>query len=194
MRERGFTLMEMIAVLVVIGLLLAFSPMALDFLVAEKELESEVARFATMIDLTRSQAILDRAPYAIHVDTEKARWAVQIPVEVEQQTRDPDAVPKKVLVLDENVDERELEWHDLPRDFALEFWEGRIQHSGSYSIRYSPDGTVPPHAIVIESKKVSSLDEDDRIRTLRVNFPGLVSFAVGRAVEDFKLTEAELGR
>ena len=66
--------------------------------------------------------------------------------------------------------------------------------SSSTPIASAIIGTVPPHAVVIESKKISSLDEEDRIRTLKVNFPGLVAYNMGRVVEDFKLSEAELGR
>ena len=39
MRERGFTLMEMVAVLFLVGVLLAISPLALDSLIPERELE-----------------------------------------------------------------------------------------------------------------------------------------------------------
>jgi len=192
--EGGFTLIEMIAVLVVIGLLLAFSPLALDFLVAEKELESEVSRLATTVDFVKSQTLLDQAPYAIHVDTEKHRWAVQVPREEEQENTDPDQEPVTVLVLDEEIDEEDLDWHQLPDGLSLEFYEGRQPFKGRYAITYAPDGTVPPHTLVVESNKVSSLREEDRIRTIKVSFSGLVSLAVGRDIGDFKLTEAELGR
>ena len=192
--EGGFTLLELVAVLVVIGLLLAFSPLALDYLVSEKELESEVSRLATMVDFVKSQTLLDQAPYAIHVDTEKYRWAVQVPQEEEQETNDPDAEPVTVLVLEEEIGEEDLDWHQLPDGLTLEFYEGKQPLKGRYAITYSPDGTVPPHTLVIESNKVSSLREEDRIRTLKISFSGLVSLAVGRDIGDFKLTEAELGR
>jgi len=193
--ERGFTLIELVAVLVIVGLLLAFSPLMLDFLVAEKQLEGEVSRLATMIDFVKSQAVLDQCAYAIHVDTEKNRWAVQIPHEEEQESRtDPDKEPVKVLVLDEDVPPEDLDWHDLPSGIALEFYEGRQPFSGRYAITFSPDGTVPAHTLVLESNRVSSLDEAERARTIRVNFTGVVSLAAGRALGEYKLTEAEIGR
>jgi prepilin-type N-terminal cleavage/methylation domain-containing protein len=190
----GFTLIELVAVLVLVGLLIAFSPLALDFLVAEKQLEGEVSRLATTIDFVKSQAVIDQCAYAVHVDTEKHRWAVQIPREEEQETTEPDEEPVKVLVLDEDVPDEELDWHQLPDGLSLEFYEGRQPLKGIYAITYSPDGTVPAHSLVVESNRVSSLDEADRVRTLRVSFSGLVSLGTGRALGDFKLTEAELGR
>jgi prepilin-type N-terminal cleavage/methylation domain-containing protein len=192
--DRGFTLIELVAVLVLVGLLIVFSPLALDFLVAEKELEGEVSRLATTVDFVKSQAVLDQCAYAIHVDTEKHRWAVQVPREEEQESTDPDVEPVKILVLDEDVPDEELEWHQLPSGISLEFYEGRQPLKGIYAITYSPDGTVPAHTLVFDSNRVSSLDEQDRIRTVRVSFSGLVSLGSGRALGDFKLTEAELGR
>jgi len=190
----GFTLIEMVAVLVIVGLLLVFSPLVLDFFIAEKQLESEVSRLATTIDLVKTQALLDQAPYAMHYDTDKHRWAAQIPEEREQESYDPDKEPVKVLVLDEDIDFETLDWHDLPPDFTLEFYEGKKKLEGRFAVTFNPDGTVAPHTLVVESNKVASLDEQDRVRTIKVSFSGLVSFATGRELDDFKLTEAELGR
>jgi prepilin-type N-terminal cleavage/methylation domain-containing protein len=193
-RAAGFTLIELIAVLVMIGLLLAFSPLVLDFLVAEKELDSEVTRLATLVDLVKTQAVLDQAEYAMHYDTENHRYAVQLPDEVEQESNDPDAEPVTVLVLDDDVADEELDWHRLPEGISLEFYEGRRQLKGTFAVTFYPTGTVPFHTLVMESNRISSLDEEDRTRTIKVTFTGLVSFARGRVVEDFKLTEAEIGR
>jgi prepilin-type N-terminal cleavage/methylation domain-containing protein len=193
-RTAGFTLIELIVVLVVIGLLLAFSPLALDFLIAEKELDSEVTRLATLVDLIKTQAVLDQAKYAMHYDTENHRYAIQPPDEVTQETNDPDAEPVTVLVLDEEADLEQLDWHQLPDGITLEFFEGRKQLRGSFAVTFSPTGTVPFHTLVMESNRISSLEEEDRTRTVKVSFTGLVSFARGRVVEEFKLTEAELGR
>lgn len=193
-RARGFTLIELVAVLVLVGLLLAFSPLAFDFLLAEKELETEVSRLATTIDFVKSQAILDQCAYAIHVNTEDMSWAVQMPREEEEDSPDPDKEPVKVLVFDEDLPPEELDWHRLPDGISLEFYEGRQPLKGRYAITYAADGTVPAHTLVLESNRVSSLDEADRIRTIRVSFIGLVSLGPGRALGEYKLTEAELGR
>ncbi|HEX5135827.1 MAG TPA: GspH/FimT family pseudopilin [Planctomycetota bacterium] len=192
--EAGFTLIELVAVCVLIGLLLAFAPHAFGFLLAEKELESEVSRLATTIDFVKSQAVLDQCAYAIHLDTETSSWAVQLPREEEQESPEPGKEPVKVLVLDEDLPPEELDWHKLPRGISLEFYEGRQPFQGRYEVTYGPDGSVPAHTLVLESNRVSSLDEADRVRTIRVSFTGLVSISPGRAVGDFKLTEAELGR
>lgn len=191
----GFTLIELVAVLALLGVLLAASPMALDALVPERELEKEMSRLGTTIELLHQQAILDRAPYAIHYDTERHRWAVQTPEEiVEESTREGEP-PRTLLALDEDVDLEQLDWRKLPSGFKLQLYEGaRRISSGSYAVTFRPGGTVDPHTLLLESDAISSLDDDDRTRTIKVNFPGFVSFARGRVIDDFKKTESELGR
>jgi hypothetical protein len=130
----------------------------------------------------------------MHYDTENHRYAAQPPDEVEQETDDPDAEPVTVLVLDEDVSEEELDWHQLPDGISLEFYEGRRQLKGTFAVTFYPTGTVPFHTLVMESNRISSLEEEDRTRTLKVTFTGLVSFARGRVIDEFKLTEAEIGR
>lgn len=193
--QRGFTLIELTAVMVVVALLVVFAPMALDSLVAERELESEVSRLGTTFEMVHTQAILDQARYAMHYDMDENRWAYQLPDEVSNDAAgagEGDA-PVSVYILDEDVDLAELDWHQLPAGLKLQLFEGKTRLNGSYRVIVDPNGTVPPHTIVIESDNVSSLVEEERARTIKINFPGLVTFATGRLVEDFKKTESELG-
>jgi hypothetical protein len=129
----------------------------------------------------------------MHIDTQNHRWAVQVPEEVVQDTNAVDEEPKKILVLDLELDPEELDWHRLPDGITLEYYEGsqRIDR-GRYRILVNPTGTIDPHSIVFESNNVESLDERDRTRTVKVNFPGFVSFAVGKEIEEFKKSDAEL--
>jgi len=194
-RQAGFTLIEMIAVMVLVGALLVFSPMGIQFLVPEKELEAEVSRLAATVAMLHSEAILQQAEFAIHYDTDDNQWSVQIPEEIERANPDPDGEPLKALVLDKDPDYDDFDWHVLPEGITFDLYEGsRRIRSGTFMVTFSPRGTVPPHTLVLESNKIASLNEDDRTRTLKVNFPGFVSYASGRVIDDFKKTEAELGR
>jgi len=193
---RGFTLIELMAVLVLIGLLLAFAPMSLDWLVAERELESEASRLGNTVEFAHQQALLDQAPYAMHYDLDENMWALQAPVEVQIDTRGKDnPEPRTILRLESDIDYAELDWHRLPRSFHMRLFEGSTEfRQGRYRIEIDTNGTVPSHAIVLESERIGSLVDDDRMRTVKVNFPGFVSYSVGAAVEDFKKTDAEIGR
>ena len=194
LRGRGFTLIELIAVVVLVGLLLAISPAGLQALIPERELEAEVGRLRTVLDALLAQAILDQTSYAMHYDTENAKWAMQIPEEVSRENPDGSEEPVTVLMLDPEPDFEALDWHLLPDGITFDLYEGARKIEGRYMITFDPRGTVPPHAVVFESNRIASLDENDRTRTLKVNFSGLVSYAGGRVVEDFKKTESELGR
>ena len=194
-RPAGFTLIELVVVLVLIGLLLTLSPLALDAVVAERELEKEASRYGTYVELLSHQAMLNRTNYAIHIDTEKHRWAVQTPEEMFEEGGDADSEPRRILALDLETEIEDLEWHQLPDEMSLQYYEGtRKIDEGRYRIILTPTGTIDPHTVIFESNRVSSLDERDRMRTVKVNFPGFVSYAMGRDVEDFKKSDAELGR
>ncbi|MHC4939948.1 MAG: prepilin-type N-terminal cleavage/methylation domain-containing protein [Planctomycetota bacterium] len=191
--RRAFTLIELVVVLVLIGLLVAFSPLALDSLVAERELEKEASRYGTTIELLSREAVLHRTAHAIHIDTEKHSYAVQVPEEILQDSEEEDGEPKKILILDLDLDPGDLDWHPMPDGITIEYYEGsrRIER-GRYRILINPTGTIDPHSLIFESNSVESLDERDRTRTVKVNFPGFVSFAVGKEIEEFKKSEAEL--
>lgn len=198
---RGFTLLELVAVLVVVGLFLVFLPMGLDSLVPERELDREAGELGGTIETVMTQAILDRADFAMHYDTEKHRWAVQVPVEVAGTERpgagsgEEEREPVRVWKLEENLSPEELSWHDLPRGVELKFFEGsRRIATGRVRVLFSWRGTVDPHILVLESKNVSSLDEDERARTVKVNFLGFPTYATGVRAEDMRKTDAELGR
>ena len=193
MRQRAFTLIELVVVLVLVGLLVAFTPLALDSLVAERELEREASRYGALVELLSRESVLHRTPHAIHIDTEKNRYAVQVPEEIFRDVAGDEDEQTKVLFLDLDLDPAELDWHPMPEGVTLQYYEGsrRIER-GRYRIITNPTGTIDPHSIIFESNNVSSLDERDRMRTVKVNFPGFVSFAVGKEIEDFKKSEAEL--
>ncbi len=193
-RAAGFTLVELIAVLVLISLLIVFSPLALNMLVAERELEAEVSRLGNVIELVHMQAILDGVRYAMHYDTDDHRYAIQTPVRRMAESTDPDAQATEILFFDTDLDPDELDWHQLPRFMHLRMYEGRSRLRGRYRVVFDPRGTVDPHTLIIDSDRISSLDDDDRARTIKVNFPGFVGYAAGERIEEFKKTEAELGR
>ena len=192
--DRGFTLIELVAVLVVVGALLVFSPVGLQALIPERELEAEVGRLRTTLDIIMSQTILDQAAYAMHYDTEHHRWAMQIPEEVTQPNPDGSEEPVKALQLDPDPDFEQLDWHQLPDGIEMQLFEGKNQIRGRFMVTFDPRGTVPPHSVIFESNRIASLDQDERTRTLKVSFSGLVSYSGGRVIENFKLTESELGR
>lgn len=72
--RRGFTLVEMLVVLVVIGLLVSLTPMALDRLVPGRRLEAAARELADTFRTARSLAIRDDRSRFVLIDV-RARTA-----------------------------------------------------------------------------------------------------------------------
>ncbi len=187
----GFTLLELIAVIVIVGLLAAFAPLILDSVVVERELEAEVARLGDTIEILLRQAVLDGVPYAIHYDTQGDRYAMQVPIEVVYDDPTGNTDSATTLVLEEDPD---LEWRALADGIDLQLYEGTKKiDDGRFRVELSPRGTVDPHALVLIHNDIKALHDEDRARTLKVNFAGIISYLPGIRTEDFKKSEAEMG-
>ena len=187
----GFTLLELIAVIVIVGLLAAFAPLILDSVVVERELEAEVARLGDTIEILLRQAVLDGVPYAIHYDTQGDRYAMQLPIEVVYDDPTGNTDSATTLVLEEDPD---LEWRALADGIDLQLYEGTKKiDDGRFRVELSPRGTVDPHALVLIHNDIKALRDEDRARTLKVNFAGIISYLPGIRTEDFKKSEAEMG-
>jgi len=187
----GFTLLELIAVIIIVGLLAAFAPLILDSVVVERQLEAEVARLGDTIEILLRQAVLDGVPYAIHYDTQGNRYAMQLPIEVVYDDPTGNTDSATTLVLEEDPD---LEWRSLPDGIDLQLYEGTKKiDDGRFRVELSPRGTVDPHALVLIHNDIKALHDEDRARTLKVNFTGIISYLPGIRTEDFKKSEAEMG-
>ena len=188
----GFTLLELIAVIVLVGLLAAFAPLVLDSVVVERELEAEIARLGDTIEILLRQAVLDGVPYAIHYDTQGDRYAMQVPIEVvyDDPTGNTESATTLVLEADPDV----LDWRALPDGIDLQLYEGTKKiDDGRFRVELSPRGTVDPHALVLIHNDIKALHDEDRARTLKVNFAGIISYLPGIRTEEFKKSEAEMG-
>jgi len=70
---RGFTLLELLVVLVIAGLLLGL--VAFNAMPSERQaLQTEVQRIALLLQLARDEAIVRNRPIAIEIDTDRYRF------------------------------------------------------------------------------------------------------------------------
>jgi general secretion pathway protein H len=121
----GFTLIEIIVVLVVAGLLLALVPPRLSGALAAVEIRSAARELASALRYARSRAVSRHTEVLLTVDTERRRYRVG-----------------------------GQRWRRLPEDMQLTLTTARSERRsrGIGSIRFYPDGTGTGGQIALASR------------------------------------------
>ena len=114
-KPNGFTLAELLVVLIVIGLLFALAPMAMNRAMPSLELRTTTRELAAALRNTRGAAIRDNRETTLTLDVE-ANW----------------------YRLDGRKDEREI-----PSDIELKLLTATVELEGEGAgrVRFFPDGT-----------------------------------------------------
>ncbi len=120
----GFTLIEIIIVLVVAGLLLALVPPRLSGVLASAEVRSAARELASALRYARSRAVTAHAEVLLTVDTERRRYRLS-----------------------------GSRWRSLPDDLQLTLTTARSERRSRSigSIRFYPDGTATGGQIKLSS-------------------------------------------
>jgi type II secretion system protein H len=149
MRARGFTLIELMVVIAVIGLAGQLVFMNLGALVPSTVLTSEATRLMGDIEFIRSEARLQGKQYKIEIDLELDRWRLVLP-------------PEERLVSEQTIEEDfPLEWKYL--DDAIEF-SGHVvvgnatQRSGRAAVLIDENGFTADQSIFLRLKHEESHD------------------------------------
>lgn len=74
--QRGFTLLELLVVVVIIAILLATALLSTSFTSMERNLEEEARRFAALVSYAREEAILQTRDLGIQVEEGQYRFMV----------------------------------------------------------------------------------------------------------------------
>lgn len=127
MRGGGFTLLELVLVLLVAALMLAMAVPALRPFVAGREAEQAAGELVAMARLARSLAISEAREYRMHVDAEYGElWLSHAEMEAGERLEMPRARPVV-----------------LPEDVWLT-WLADAQTAGRGYVRFMPDGRCDP--------------------------------------------------
>jgi prepilin-type N-terminal cleavage/methylation domain-containing protein len=185
---RGFTLIEVMAVMALLGILLLFIPPNLDSFGDRSRLESAANSVSSLLTAAREIAIIDGhetlVQYELAGDTKDREKTGRMRLVVSARKRDtphglePEGTRRSWLEEDPEEPEEEwleTEWRTLPKGVQL---KGYSEESGQWvrsnpgsapiEISFLADGTVrPAHAVRLVSLDVGS--EDHRTMTVRVN-------------------------
>ena len=196
---RGFTLIELMVVCVLVGTILLLVPPSLDGYGARGRLEQGASLLAESIVHARDRAITDGHTTMLEYDLEKDRFRLHVSSRLRENEIDVEDGREEQRFEEPDPEEEwaVLDWYALPNDVDLvgyseakDSWE-----SGGTStilVTFSPEGIVRPgHALRVESR---TLPKRSRTMTVRVNaltslsevVPGEAEMPEKREPHDFR--------
>ena len=120
---RGFTLMEILVVMVIAGLMIALVPPLFSGAVSGTKLKGSVRDLAVVLRETRSQAIITNSEQIVRLDLETPRYRVG--------SAEPRAFPEDVAI-------------------AVELVSGaRVAETAQHVLRFFPDGSSSGELITL---------------------------------------------
>lgn len=141
--SRGFTFIELMVVVAIMGLLLGFVVLRLDDMVPSSRLSAAARQVASHVGMARGEAVAAGKVHAIAYDLTRQQYAVLTPP-------DPEEVEAGRYKADELLP---LEWETLPSGVTLVDVDlgDRALSSGLLTLRFTPLGTATPHAVHLKN-------------------------------------------
>jgi len=165
--EAGFTLVEMLAVIVIMGLIATMVTVNWHAMLPKAELNSAVRTLAAAIQSAHSEAISRNAVYRIEYDLDKHRYRINTPFKQGggMAARDEDRFS--------------LPWTALPQSvhFSHLQIDGVDYTNGMAFVRFDPLGAASEHVIMLVQKPY------DNYYTIEVQaLTGLIDYHEGQFV------------
>lgn len=132
-RNAGFTLIEITAVVIIIGMVASIAIVRLDGMLPSTRTESAARQLLAQLDFARTQSIAKAQEYDVVFDFDEQRYAIRIPFDEDGK-----------IVRDR--EERDLlSWHYFEHGTYLRGLidtRGELRTEGQYALTYNPLGTA----------------------------------------------------
>ncbi|MEW6741957.1 MAG: prepilin-type N-terminal cleavage/methylation domain-containing protein [Planctomycetota bacterium] len=156
-RERGFTLMELLAVMTVLAIAFGITMGGMQGLLPGSRLESGARELRSKIDELRHEAIARGWTVSIEYDLERETyraWAVAPPSRARELLADEEG---KIWLVGQPATGGKFAWEELPEDVdmaCVELVDGQSHTNGCVQVQVNPFGIVDTHAIQLHSTSI----------------------------------------
>lgn len=140
---RGFSLVEVLVVLAIIGLVVQFVVVNMGAMVPKTKLDAEAKKLVANLDFLRSEARIQGKRYLLELDLQNPRWRMVLPAE-ERLTSEQTL---------EETQPRALDWTPLERDVAFAGAGSPrtgIARNGTYQIVFDENGFCADQAVFLK--------------------------------------------
>jgi len=138
-RSQGFTLIELILVMVLLAVVIAISAPSLSRFFRSRGLESEARRFMALTRHAQSRAVSEGVPMVLWLETKQRAYGLRADKSFVQE-EDPQA---QQFAVDETLQvEVRLSSDALSASQRSQFKNEKRTTSGLYTLRFNPDGFV----------------------------------------------------
>ena len=143
-RERGFTLIELIVVVGMIGLMFGVVFLKLDVLLPGERLKASARQLASHLDRAFHHAVVSGFPVRFEYDIDHRAYRFLVPFELEEDGR---------TIRGEGETEI-LDWTQLPdgvRIADVVIGDGETLNGGVVFVTFEPRGVATPHVVHLAS-------------------------------------------